>query len=182
MIRRIRKRSSGIIAAQAKKLPLLIASDSLIVRENAFYYKEAKRQHPCRHEKSGIGAPLLMLSGRLCLQVFAYGCHEGFFWLEADHFVYRLTIFEDDQGRDGHNAKTACGIRVVVNVYFDDFELGAHFSVDLLQDRSDHFARAAPRSPEVNQDSTALLYFLGKVLVSCIYDCHGKLPPRKVNY
>src|SRR6185436_3209621 len=61
-----------------------------------------------------------------------------------------LTVAEQQQRRDGHDLVLRGGLDVLVGVELDDLQLGP-LAGDLLDDRGDHAARAAPGSPEVHQ-------------------------------
>src|SRR5579859_735957 len=63
----------------------------------------------------------------------------------------RLAVLEDDHGRDRHDPELHRRRRVLVDVHLHDLDLVSHLPIDLLDDRRDHAARAAPRRPEVDQ-------------------------------
>src|SRR5690349_21729332 len=69
----------------------------------------------------------------------------------ADGPVGRLPVLEDDHGRDRHDPELHRRRRVLVDVHLHDLDLVAQLAVDLLHDRGDHPARAAPGGPEVDQ-------------------------------
>lgn len=72
-------------------------------------------------------------------------------------------VFEEDQGRDAHNAVGSGEIRCLVNVHFADV---IALSGQLLQDRSLTHTGTAPGCPEVYEDF--LLAFDGFIEITAV--------------
>src|SRR2546423_13917661 len=70
----------------------------------------------------------------------------------AAQALLQRPVVEDHEGRDAHDLVTAGGVRVVVDVELADGDLAVLLPGDLLEDRGDHLAGAAPFGPEVDQD------------------------------
>src|SRR5204862_6318241 len=69
----------------------------------------------------------------------------------ADHGLLRLTVLEEDRGRDREDAVARRVLRVLVDVHLGEKDL-VLVARELLEDRRDGPARAAPGSPEVDDD------------------------------
>src|SRR5207237_7983317 len=74
-------------------------------------------------------------------------------WLghEADDALDSLAVREQDHRRDARDAEVHRRVLVLVDVELDDPQLAGLLSGDLLQNGSDHAARAAPLRPEVDE-------------------------------
>ena len=70
---------------------------------------------------------------------------------QADVLLGELAVFEDQQGRNGHDLEFDGDVGIVVDVDLADGDIG-EFVRKFLQNRALHAARAAPRSPEVNKN------------------------------
>src|SRR5882757_3662293 len=69
----------------------------------------------------------------------------------ADDPLYRGTVLEQDQRRDGDHLEVPRGGRIRVDVDLGDGQGACLLGGDLLEHGSDHLARAAPGGPEVHQ-------------------------------
>lgn len=76
---------------------------------------------------------------------------------QADRTINRLTTFEQDHGWDALNAILRCDAAVTVGVHFANRAFAGVVFGDLFNRRAKHLARAAPRSPEVDQHWLAAL-------------------------
>src|SRR5579859_5257647 len=79
----------------------------------------------------------------------------------ADLARGHLATFENHQGRDRHHAVFRRGLRALVDVQLDDLDLVAHRTGNLVERRSDHATRAAPFSPEIDNDRALRLEHFG---------------------
>src|SRR5690606_4771923 len=86
--------------------------------------------------------------------------------------IDRLTVFEQDQRRNAHNAEAGSGFWIVIHVQLRDLHGVTYFCVQLLQNRSDHFARAAPWSPKINKNRTLSFDFRIEGLIGYVHDSH----------
>ena len=69
---------------------------------------------------------------------------------EAYHLVHNLALSEHEHGRYGHYAEFFGEFRVVVHIDFPDDGFALVILRQFLNDGNQHFARAAPRRPEVD--------------------------------
>jgi hypothetical protein len=69
----------------------------------------------------------------------------------ANDLVGDLAFIEQQQGGNGANAVLGGERLVFVNVHFADFHLAIVFVGQLVEERRDHFARAAPLGPEIHE-------------------------------
>src|SRR5688500_1428756 len=76
-------------------------------------------------------------------------------WHCTDHRVDMLTVLEEQDGRNGAVVIPHGGLLIRVDVELRHRYAAGVFAGELLQDRRDHAARAAPRCPEVH-DGQAL--------------------------
>ncbi len=76
---------------------------------------------------------------------------ECVFLLDADEVADFLSIFEKDQRWDGTHAELRGQCGAFINVHFGNDYFVADFGSDFLENWGLHFARTAPRSPEINQ-------------------------------
>jgi len=72
--------------------------------------------------------------------------------VRPDDLVRRLAALEEDHRRDREHAVLRGGLLVLVDVELDDLQGAVALVGDLLEDRSDDAAGAAPGCPEVDQD------------------------------
>src|SRR5690606_2200880 len=77
--------------------------------------------------------------------------------LGAHDLLDDLTVLVDVHRRDLHDAVLLRHLRVLVDVELDDVDLVAVLLGDLLEDRRDHAARAAPLGPEVHEHGLVVL-------------------------
>ena len=77
--------------------------------------------------------------------------------LDPDKAVDLLAIFEQDDGGNGDDAVFGGEIRFVVNIDFSDNRFAGQLIRQAINDRAEHFARSAPRRPEIDKDRTAAL-------------------------
>src|SRR5215218_9498890 len=98
---------------------------------------------------------------------------------EANDSLYRLAVFEEDQGRNAGHSEALSRARIRVDVELRNLESLALFLGNLLEHRGDHFAGTAPLCPEIYQDGrTRLRHFLLKRrILNRNGLCHRFLPP-----
>src|SRR5581483_4314309 len=70
----------------------------------------------------------------------------------ADQPLDRLAVLEHDERGDAHHAELLGDLRVLIDVDLRDLQLALLLAGDLLDDRRDHAARAAPGRPEIDED------------------------------
>ena len=88
-------------------------------------------------------------------------------------------VLEEDHGRDREDFVLSGGLLVLVDVDADDLEVVA-LGVDLLEDRMDDAAGAAPGSPEVDEHGPLGLEDLGLEVGVCHvveFACHWNRSP-----
>src|SRR5262249_21783138 len=78
--------------------------------------------------------------------------HERLFVRDADVLPGLLAAFEDDERGNAPNAVLARGLGRVVDVELRDLVFPGELFGDLVHDRRDHLAGAAPRGREVDED------------------------------
>src|SRR4029077_8582389 len=78
-------------------------------------------------------------------------------WLGADLARRQLTVLEQHQGRNRHDAVLGGNAWVLVDVELDDLHLAVERIGDFFQGRGNHPARTAPFRPEINDHGTARL-------------------------
>lgn len=110
-----------------------------------FAFEGARENGPFR----GSGQLLVNESGELRL---AHG---------ADFGGGQLTVFEHHQRGDATNTKFGRHIAIVVNVHFGNLQFALVGCGHFVQDRGNHFARAAPFGPEVNHHGLTRLEYVG---------------------
>src|SRR5262249_2012110 len=71
--------------------------------------------------------------------------------LDADKAIDDLATFEDHQRRNAVDAVIHGHVRVVVDVHFADFERTFVLFVESFDNRSNHAAGTATRSPKINK-------------------------------
>ena len=74
-------------------------------------------------------------------------------YLAVDNFSAK----NKQHGRDALNAVLGGPLGVFVGIHFSYNYFVWHFLGDFIQYRPDHFARAAPGSPEINDDRQGIL-------------------------
>src|SRR5690606_40677955 len=79
-----------------------------------------------------------------------------------------LAILEQHQGGNAANAVLGRGILVFVDVELGDRQAAGVFGGDFFQDGGDHFARATPGGPVIDQHRLAGLDHIG--LEACVAD------------
>src|SRR6516165_1144681 len=77
--------------------------------------------------------------------------------LRADLARRQLTVLEQHQSRNRHDAVFRRRARVLVDIELDDLDLAVERVGNLFERRRDHPARAAPFRPEINNHGTARL-------------------------
>ena len=83
----------------------------------------------------------------------------------------QLTIFENHQRGDAADAELGRNVAVFVHVHLGDLQLAFVGTSHFVQDRGDHFAGAAPFSPEVHHHRLARLEHVGvKTGVGDVFD------------
>ena len=95
-------------------------------------------------------------------------------------FFAICAVFEEDHRRDREDFVLGGGLLVLVDVEAEDLEVVA-LGVDLLEDRVDDAARAAPRGPEVDEDGALGVEdvgFEGGVGYVGQFSTHGDRFPR----
>src|SRR5437868_8515622 len=96
------------------------------------------------------GAPTPALPPLSCSA--AEKLEERLFVRHADVLPGLLAVLEDEDGRDAADAVTLGDARRVVDVELGDLVLADGLVRDFLDDRSEHFAGAAPRGGEIDED------------------------------
>ena len=85
--------------------------------------------------------------------------------LQPDNLIHDLAVLEEQQRRDGVDAKLDREVLMVVNVDLADLHLAVVLGSQFVENRRDHLARAAPLGPEINEDGLGGLdHFLVKVV------------------
>src|SRR5688572_10465504 len=105
------------------------------------------------------------MGSTLCCPVVQIGCCSGEVFLDlplehrsrhsADHGIDVPAVLEEEDGRNGADVVAHRGLLIGVDVELRHGYAARVFAGELLQDRRDHAARAAPRCPEVH-DGQAL--------------------------
>ncbi len=73
----------------------------------------------------------------------------------------RLTVLEQDHGRDRLDAEAHCELLLLVDVDLDEFDLTISLLDDSVEDGRDSVARTAPLGPEIDEYRlVALQHFL----------------------
>lgn len=75
-----------------------------------------------------------------------------FFGEEADVFIDDLAVFDEGERRDGLNIELCGEFAFIIDIDFGDFVFTFVFLSDFEKDGANHFAGAAPRCPEINDD------------------------------
>jgi len=78
-------------------------------------------------------------------------------WDGSDDPVHRLAVFEEEQRRDRCDSELLCDPRAFIDVQLSEAEGRRVRARDLLEDRRDPVARAAPFGPEVDEEETRFL-------------------------
>src|ERR1700746_796715 len=86
---------------------------------------------------------------------------QGGLGLGPNHLLDDLAAGEHVQRRDQHDPVLLRGLRVLLDVQLDHVDLVGVLLGDLLEDRGNHAARAAPLGPVVHDDRLAVLDDLG---------------------
>jgi hypothetical protein len=88
------------------------------------------------------------------------------FAARANHLVDDLAIFEEKQRGDGIDPILGSQLLLFVGVNFADLYFAIIFGGQFIEQRTNHFARAAPFGPKVHQDGLGRLqYFLLKIFL-----------------
>ena len=72
-------------------------------------------------------------------------------WLNPDRGGNRNPAFKQHNCGDAHHAEAGCKLRLLVDIDLADIHFAAVFLGQLVDDRREHAARAAPGRPEINQ-------------------------------
>lgn len=83
--------------------------------------------------------------------MFCYAADQFVFGLVAGYAFDRLSVFEQDERWDAHDAILHEHVGVLICVAFDDFSFSFPFFMKLVNNGGNHFAWAAPYGGEVNQ-------------------------------
>src|SRR5947209_284511 len=75
-------------------------------------------------------------------------------WDGSNDPVHRLAVFEEEQRRDRCDSELLCDPRAFIDIQLSEAEGRRVRARDLLEDRRDPVARAAPFGPEVDEDET----------------------------
>jgi hypothetical protein len=110
------------------------------------------------------------------LQVSVELRNEVSLWKVANHGVNRLTVLEEDEGRDGDDAETSCKICLVINVYLVNVKLVCHLMANFLNDWAKSAARTTPGCPEINEDRFVCVSKNRIELCSSKLLCHNEPP------
>ncbi len=78
----------------------------------------------------------------------------------SDDFLHDRPVLEEEQGRDREDFVLGRGLLVLIDVEADDRQVVA-LGVDLLEDRMDDAAGAAPGGPEVDENGAIGLQNVG---------------------
>jgi len=70
----------------------------------------------------------------------------------TDDLVLHFAVFEEQEKGNGAHVVFHCEVTCVVDVNLADFGLIAEFAGELIDDRADHFAGAAPFGPEIDEN------------------------------
>src|SRR2546426_8390932 len=72
----------------------------------------------------------------------------------SDDAVNRLAVFEEEHRRDRCDSESLRSPRAFIDVQLSEAEARRVGARDLLEDRGDSVARAAPLGPEIDEDET----------------------------
>ena len=76
---------------------------------------------------------------------------QGGLVLDTDELLYRLAVFEQDEGRYAAYRKAGCEVRAFVHIDLADRDAFADRRGQLFQDGELHPAWAAPGRPEIDE-------------------------------
>ncbi len=124
--------------------------------------KEEASQEPREGVLEAVRDLGQLLVNESCQLSFAHG---------ADFGGGQLTVFEDHEGGNTANAKFGGNVTVFIDIHFGDLQLalvtGSHF----VQNGRNHFARAAPFCPKVDDHGLCRLQDICvKCSVSGVFD------------
>jgi hypothetical protein len=71
--------------------------------------------------------------------------------LQAHGLLDHLTALEEQQGGDGADSELTGQVLIVVDVDLGDLGLAGVFGGQLVENRTEHLARAAPLGPKIHQ-------------------------------
>lgn len=91
---------------------------------------------------------------------------DGFFGGESDDAGAEFGVDVVVEGGDAEDSVCLCGFWVVVNVAFDDGDVGVGF-VDFFEDGVEGFAWPAPFGPEVYEDGGGGIFDEGVEVIVC---------------
>src|SRR5947207_501246 len=97
----------------------------------------------------------------------------------ADDLITELAVLEKEERGDRPDVVFHREALVLVDVHFRDLHRARFFLRDLVDERRDHFAWAAPFGPEIDQHGLrALSYFLVKIRI-VQSDCNRVVHPLR---
>lgn len=91
----------------------------------------------------------------------------------ADFGVDGCAVFKEDDGRDAGDAVFGGDFLRFVNVDLRDGGLALVFFCNFLNERCDHFARAAPCCKKVYKNKLVIADQCVEIFSCGMYDCHG---------
>src|ERR1035441_1291312 len=88
------------------------------------------------------------------------------FAAQADHLICHLTLMKKQESWNRTDTILRGQLPVLIHVHFADLDLSVVLRGEFIQNRSDHFAGAAPLRPEIYQHGSGGLQHFGcKVLL-----------------
>jgi hypothetical protein len=115
--------------------------------------------------------------------MFVDGGLNLFLGARADDLLFHLSADENQQRRDAADVVSDGRSDVLVDIHLCDFHAAGVGLSELVDERSNDLARAAPCGPEVDEDGLFRLQDDGvKVLVSCFNDGLRTKPARPHQY
>jgi len=92
----------------------------------------------------------------------------------TDDLVFDFTVLEKQQERNGTNAIFHGEITRLIHIDFADFGLSFDVIGELIDDRTDSFARSAPFGPEIDQNGNGRLKNFGLEIAVSECVCHAR--------
>ena len=88
-------------------------------------------------------------------------------WRGTDHLIDDLAAFEDQKSRNAHNAVLLSDAALVIYIHLVNFRAARVFLSQLLDGRTDGFARTAPFRPKIDQNGNVRLEHVLFKIRSC---------------
>jgi len=91
------------------------------------------------------------------------------FRADTDRLIGDFSALDNDKRRDAHDVERGGKRGLFVDIDFADFDVLSLFG-NLVDDRGDHPARAAPGCPEVEQNRDFALHDFGLEIIFCDFN------------